>query len=205
MVGQSLRGWMRDLHLYVGIAASPLVIVYALSTLVLNHPNWPWGAPRPVADRSVAVTLGDTSHASSLRLGREVLRQAGVSGEIMFVRREPAKNRLEIPVQRPGDKITIEVDLAGGRAIVKHERTSFWSRLVFLHKMPGPHVVDLRGNWLPVALWRWFADATALGVLFLTATGVYLWAALRAERRTGLLCLVAGLGVFGLLVAGIVL
>ena len=40
------------------------------------------------------------------------------------------------------------------------------------------------------------ADATAYLVLFITISGIYLWFALRAERRLGLLLLLAGAGTF---------
>lgn len=199
----SARRLLRDLHLYVGLAAAPFVVLYAVSTMNLNHPGWAWGAEREAPSTSVAVRL--PPGADSLTLGREALRQAGVSGEIMFVRRIPEEQRLEIPVQRPGEKITLQVDLAAGRAVVERQRTSFWSRLVFWHKMPGPHVVDLRGNWGLVALWRWMADASALSILFLAATGAYLWLGLKAERRTGWISLAGGLVVLAALVIGIVL
>lgn len=203
-MGLSLRGLIRDTHLYLGLAASPFVVLYAASTLVLNHPGWA-GGPGAPTKREVPVRLVGAETASSLDLGREVLRQAGVSGEIMSVQRRPEQNRLVVPVQRPGEKITVTVDLATGQAVIERTRTGFWSRLTFLHKMPGPHVVDLRGNWLPIALWRWLADASVCAVLLLAASGLYLWTGLRAERRTGLIALIAGAAVFGLLVAGIAL
>jgi hypothetical protein len=43
-----------------------------------------------------------------------------------------------------------------------------------------------------VQVWRWFADATVYLVLFVSLTGVYLWAVLKAERRVGLSLLAAG-------------
>jgi hypothetical protein len=97
------------------------------------------------------------------------------------------------------------VDLAAGRAVVEREPPSLAASLVYFHKMPGPHVVALRGNSLPVALWRWIADAAVCAILFLAATGLYLWLALRAERRIGLVCLAAGAAAFVLLIGGLVL
>jgi hypothetical protein len=47
-------------------------------------------------------------------------------------------------------------------------------------------------NWLPMAAWRWLADGTAYLLLFLTASGVYMWIVLRSERRTGLVLMAAG-------------
>lgn len=63
---------------------------------------------------------------------------------------------------------------------------------VYLHKMPGPHNADVRGNSGLIRVWRVVADATAYILLFITISGIYLWVALRAERRIGLLLLLAG-------------
>jgi hypothetical protein len=58
--------------------------------------------------------------------------------------------------------------------------------------MPGPHNANIRGNSFYMRAWRWLADATVYLVLFLTLSGVYLWAVLRAERRIGLALIAAG-------------
>jgi hypothetical protein len=63
---------------------------------------------------------------------------------------------------------------------------------VYLHKMPGPHNADVRGNSPLVRWWRVLADATAYLTLFITVSGIYLWAALKAERRVGLVLILAG-------------
>ena len=67
-----------------------------------------------------------------------------------------------------------------------------WSGLVYLHKMPGQHLANLRGNWVYMRLWRWLADGAVYAVLFLTLSGLYLWAVLRAERRIGIALIAAG-------------
>ena len=58
--------------------------------------------------------------------------------------------------------------------------------------MPGPHNADVRGNSPLMRWWRGFADATAYLTLFVTLSGLYLWMALKAERRVGLVVLLAG-------------
>ncbi|MFN9455758.1 MAG: hypothetical protein ACK6D7_00030, partial [Acidobacteriota bacterium] len=75
--------------------------------------------------------------------------------------------------------------------------------LVHLHKMPGPHNVSLRGNSLYMQLWRWLADATSYGVLFLSLSGVYLWLCLPAKRLPGALALAAGSVLCALLLSGL--
>ena len=64
--------------------------------------------------------------------------------------------------------------------------------LVYLHKMPGPHNADVRGNSRLIRAWRILADATAYLLVFITVSGIYLWVALRAERRVGVILLLAG-------------
>jgi hypothetical protein len=62
--------------------------------------------------------------------------------------------------------------------------------------MPGPHNADVRGNSSGMRAWRVLADGTAYLVLFITVSGIYLWTALRAERRAGLLFLLLGAVTF---------
>jgi hypothetical protein len=51
-------------------------------------------------------------------------------------------------------------------------------------------------------VWRWLADATVYLVIFITASGIYLWTVLRSERRTGIALLVAGaVSFFGVVYA----
>ena len=40
--------------------------------------------------------------------------------------------------------------------------------------------------------WRVVADATAYLTLFITVSGIYLWVALKAERRVGLMLVLVG-------------
>jgi hypothetical protein len=70
--------------------------------------------------------------------------------------------------------------------------------------MPGPHNANLRGNAAFIRAWRWIADATVYLLLFLTVSGVYLWAVLKTERRIGLALLAAGAVSFGGLIFALV-
>jgi hypothetical protein len=66
--------------------------------------------------------------------------------------------------------------------------------------MPGPHNLAIRGNWIGTRAWGWLADATVFLLLFLTVSGIYLWYAIRAERRIGVALLTAGaVSFFGLI------
>lgn len=94
------------------------------------------------------------------------------------------------------------MDLATGVATLERKDTGAWDALIYLHKMPGPHNATIRGNWLFTRLWGWLADGTVYLLLFLSASGVYLWTVLKADRRSGLISLGVGmLSFMGLVLA----
>ena len=194
--------WTRDLHLYVGLFASPFVLVYAVSAILLNHayPSPPASAqlvPRTVA---IHVTDGD----DGLSVARQVREQVGVRGEIGYVNRKPQGHTLSFPIETPGRRTSVKVDLAAGTATLREQATGLADATIYLHKMPGPHNVKIRGNWIFTRLWSWLADGTVYAILFLSASGVYMWVVIRAARRYGLLFLGGGTLSFAAMVFAIV-
>jgi hypothetical protein len=95
-------------------------------------------------------------------------------------------------VTKAGSEATVDVDLDAHSALVKRRQMTVSESLSYLHKMPGPHNVAIRGNWVGTQVWRWFADATIYLLMFISISGVYLWWAVKAERRIGLTLLAAG-------------
>lgn len=197
--------WTRDLHCYAGLFLSPFVLVYALSTVFLNHAFLPWGGRSAPADTARAVRVSPPRSENSLELAKAVRRELGIVGEIGYVNYRPRNARLSFPIERPGYAVNVRVDLATMLATVERRETGVWDGLVYLHKMPGPHNVAIRGNWVITRYWGWLADVTVYVLLFLTASGVYLWTVLKADRRAGLLFLGSGMAAFVALVAAIVL
>jgi len=76
--------------------------------------------------------------------------------------------------------------------VISRRSTGILESVAYLHKMPGPHNADLRGNWFWIQFWQWLADGTVYLLLFISASGVYLWFAIKAERRIGIALLAAG-------------
>jgi hypothetical protein len=174
---------------------SPFIVVFAVTVFFLNHVRVPGiGATTKTRIDSLDIPSGiaEAEGPARVRLAALILSQAGVTGEIDFIRFFPKEHRLVIPVVKPGVETTIDVDLDHRTAIVSERRSSFWESLSYLHRSPGPHNAAIRGNWLWMRVWKWLADATVWLVLFLSVSGLYLWIAIRSERRTGLTLLVAG-------------
>lgn len=185
----------RDLHLYAGLAISPLVLVFAASVFVLNHPRTgPEPPPLPAPGAIVRVPPGIEKLEGMARANaaHQILSQLGINGETNWIGYDGKRGILTIPVARPGRDATVQVSLADGRATVELSRWRMTGAVAWLHKMPGPHLVAMRGNWLTTRVWRWMADALVYLLLFVTASGIYMWAVLRAERRTGLVLVALG-------------
>lgn len=192
---------VRDLHLYLGLFLSPFIMVFAVSVIFLVH-SWVPGAgtapaTRAAANLSVPAGIEQLTGREQISALRAVLEQIGVQGEIGFVRRLPKQRSFIIPISVPGRESTVEFNVASATASIVSRQTGIWDAMVYLHKMPGPHNVNLRGNSPFMQVWRWVADATVYLVLFVTVSGICLWVVPKNERRVGLTLLAAGALSFG--------
>jgi hypothetical protein len=192
----------RDLHLYVGLFLSPFVLVFAVSVFYLVHglavrPSpGPPDLSRTVADIEVTPDIAELQGRARVDALRPVLERLDVRGEIDFVRHMASAHRLIVPVRLPGLDTVVTIDYEQRTANVTSRNHPLREAFVYLHKMPGPHNADVRGNSGLIRVWRVVADATAYLLLFITISGIYLWVALRAERRIGLLLLLTGAATF---------
>lgn len=198
--------WTRDLHLYFGLFISPFVLLFAGSVFYLNHAKLIVGAAPAATYQNLRIPDGfdRLKGPEAVARAREILPQVETTGEIGFLRYVVRDRHLIFPVSRPGMESLVDVNLDDRSASVTRRTTSVWESLAYLHKMPGPHNVAIRGNWIGTEVWRWFADATIYLVLFISISGLYLWWAIVAERRLGVLLLSAGAATFfGLIYAAL--
>jgi hypothetical protein len=186
----------RDLHLYIGLALSPLVLLFAFSVILLDHPSIPLGGSRIVRKTSATVQIPENleqaegmTRAQALQ---QIMRQVGVAGEIGYINYNPGQHRMVAPIFRPGSEMTLDVNLSTHIASVEERTTGLRAALIYLHKSPGPHNANVRGNWFYTRVWRWMADASAYLLFFISASGIYLWWVIKAERKIGLLLIGAG-------------
>ena len=64
--------------------------------------------------------------------------------------------------------------------------------------------VAIRGNWIGTRVWGWFADTTIYLLLFISISGIYMWWAIKAERRIGAALLAAGTLTFAGLIYAVI-
>ncbi|MDP7480230.1 MAG: PepSY-associated TM helix domain-containing protein [Vicinamibacterales bacterium] len=198
-----LYRWTRELHLYIGLFISPFVLLFAVSVFYLNHAKLALDAPLPAQlyeNLYIPDGFDQLQGREAVDRARQILPQVEATGEIGFLRYIAEDRHLIFPVSRAGLETTVDVDLDARTATVTRRTTSLWESLAYLHKMPGPHSVAIRGNWVGTQVWRWFADATIYLLLFISISGFYLWWALTAERQVGLTLLAtSAVTLFGLI------
>lgn len=194
--------------MYLGLFVSPFVALFAVSVFFVVHSWIPGSKSAPSVRAASEVVFPENLESAKGREQvdalRRVLDDLEVPGEIGFIRFIPRERRFVLPVTRPGEQTTVELFLETRRASISTVRTGVADAMVYLHRMPGPHNVSIRGNSPHVQAWRWFADATVYFLLFVSVSGIYLWAGLKAERRVGLGLLGAGALSFGGLVYALV-
>jgi hypothetical protein len=206
-MNKSLYTITRDLHLLLGLFIAPFVLVFSISVFFLVHAwspgaNEPAGPKRVVSDVALPADLENLGGRARVDALQIVLAEIGLRGEIGYVGHNVNKRTLRFPVVVPGRETSVEIDLAARTAAISQRDTGLGDALVALHKSPGPHLVDIRMNWLPMGVWRWLADGTVYLLFFISISGVYLWAVLRAERRIGLALIGAGaVSFFGIIYA----
>jgi len=196
--------WTRDLHLYFGLFISPFILLFAASVFYLNHAKLIVGSQpaETYADLRIPQGFDRLKGLEAVERAREILPQVEAAGEIGFLRYVSSTRHLIFPVSRAGVEAMVDVDLEARSATVTRRTPSLWESLAYLHKMPGPHNIAIRGNWMGTRVWRWFADATIYLLLFISISGLYLWWAIKAERRIGFALLAGGaVTFFGLIYA----
>ena len=202
-----LYRWTRDLHLYFGLFISPFVLVFAASVLFLNHAKVAtdrWSSVVTFDDLQLPAGIESARGPDAVARAHTLMSQLAVTGEVGFTRYTQATRHFSFPVSRPGLELLVDVDLSTRSATVSRRPTSALEAFGYLHKMPGPHNAAIRGNWVGTRIWRCFADGTVYLLLFISISGVYLWWAIKAERRIGLTLLTTGAATFFILLYAIV-
>lgn len=183
---------VRALHLYTGLFLSPFILIFAFSVLALNHAGW-LNKKSPVQKETEIKTRIDKFplDTSDLNIAKDIIYKLKLDGEVDFIFKRA--NHFSFPVTKPGLRLYVDVDTLTKDVSIKTEREGPLRAMNYLHKMPGPHNEKIRGNSTFLKAWRFLADTVVYLLLFLSASGVFLWYFLKVERKIGFFSI--GLGV----------
>jgi hypothetical protein len=169
--------WNRKLHFYLGLYLLWFIWLFAASGLLLNHPKWSianfWPNRRELTfERVVQPSKG----RCDLVEAQDLMRQLGVTGEVQWTTTQPASDRFDFSVVRPGQIIQVQTDFAKRLASVKQIQTNGWGVINMMHTFTGVRRNDARNyrDWFMTKVWSFSMDGIAIGLLFLVLSSLYM-------------------------------
>lgn len=186
---------LRSLHLYFGLFISPFVLIFSISVLAFNHPQF-IDLISPVKPMGQIKTKLDKIpyDSTDLLTARGIIGKLGIDGEIDFINQN--NERISFPVRKPGLRTHVSVNKQTDSVYISSQQDGAYRAMAFLHAMPGPHNQKIRGNSGFVKIWRVLADIVVYLLLFLTISGVFLWYFLKVERNLGYFSISLGVILF---------
>lgn len=190
----------RRLHLYLGLALSPWILLYAVSSIPFSHgrffddldkakgqPNWtrraeiPFDAPAPQEDGELRA------------FGARIMQTAGLEGAFGAYRQGPSQ--INVYVHSVWNSTQVKY-LANEKKLVVEDKRFRWDHMLTgFHAKGGFEQDDWRHD-----SWGVVVDLVSLGLILWVASGLYMWVPMRNLRRSGLVALAAGAVSFAALV-----
>lgn len=178
-----MNKWARNIHLAVGVLATPFLLVYAFSAIQMAHPKW-FSLKRTVTKSRVEIPASEAPDGRTL--ARQLMTRANVQGELTSI--DAAKSGYRVHVARPGAVFDIVYDSTLGKAEITETKSDTVFLLNRLHHLAG---VDHQYGWLNI--WGWTVCLISILLFTLSATGIYLWFRIHGEIVVGLILLTTSL------------
>jgi hypothetical protein len=200
--------WNRKLHFYAGLSLLFFMWLFACSGLLLNHPTWSFAESwnnRKEANYEREIIAPGPEVKGDLGQARQILRQLGIEGEILWTTTRADANQFDFQVRRPGHFFFIKADLAKKRVAVRQSDVNLWGVMKVLHTFTGVQMDDPRNNrdWALTTMWAFSMDAVATGLIFMVLSSLYMWFELPRKRLPGAVVLGLGSLICGLFCAGL--
>src|SRR5260221_4976825 len=131
-----LERWNRKLHYYAGLYLLFFVWLFAFSGLLLNHPTWSFAESwtnRKEMNYEKEITVPGPEVKGDLGQAREILRQLGIEGEILWTTTRTDPNQFDFQVRRPGHFFFIKADFTKKRVNVRQSNVNLWGVIKVLH------------------------------------------------------------------------
>lgn len=202
----ALSAWNRRLHYYIGLYLLFFLWLFSFTGLLLNHPKWSFAEFWPNRKQSsFELPIQPPPPGGDLEQARDIMRQAGVRGEIEWTRTRADPSRLDFRASRPGHIVEIKTDLQQNRATVQRIDLNAWGVMRILHTFTGVRMADPANqrDWSMTTLWAFCMDALALDQILMVLSGIYMWWDQKRKRWLGLIALGAGALSCGLFVIGL--
>jgi hypothetical protein len=184
---------IRRVHMYLALVLAPWILMYALSTMAMNHRSLfrKDGAPPPLQiERVLSYSSPLPPGAGRAETARRILSDLGLEG-VHSVNVSPDRRTVTIIRVDPITPRRITYTPADGRLVIEKQAFEMPAFLERMHRRRGFQ----RGYWMQNA-WAASVDFVILAIVFWAASGVWMWWTLKRTRLLGAVFLGAGLLLF---------
>jgi hypothetical protein len=190
---------VRALHLYIGLFISTLVVIFAVSVLVFNHQEFFNKICTDIAAETHSFELDSIPvRGSDILTAKAILSELKIAGEVDYINKTDSS--MSFPVNTTRKTYSIRVNKLTNEVFVITSSKNIFQATTYLHSMPGPHNINIRGNSGFIKLWRYLIDIIVYSVLFLTVSGIFMWCFYRSERKWGIVAAVSGIFILLILI-----
>lgn len=180
--------------MYAALFLVPWVLMYALSTLVMNHHDHgaPFQQPQFTPERTVAIESSFPAQATREEMAEQLLEELELPGrhDLGRVRDD---GTLVINRHFPTGQRRITFDPKTRLAHIEQTTYDGTKVLSQLHRRRGYASPFLKDD-----LWGLSVDAFVIALLFWLISGLWMWWELRITRRLGAAALLAGSVAFAI-------
>lgn len=186
---------LRRTHMYLALFLTPWVLMYTISTFVMNHREWflsLYGGPpkQAVLEREITYDATFPDAASPRQMGRQILQSLNMEGTFntsrrdsdgaLVIQRQDALTPHRLTYQPASKKLTIEK--------VPWETRGF---LLRMHRRRG-----YESDYLLDDAWGASVDIFIAVMFFWILSGLWMWWEMKLTRRNGALFLLGGTALF---------
>ncbi len=189
--------WLKKLHMYFGLLNFSILLVFGIAGLTATVHTHASPRATPVIttfDFRPPANIGDYEAAIA---AFEFLKLPMATAPMVNGVRRDAANNVFFAVYTPNGARVVTLLEKEGKVQLDTRRESIWH---FFDNLHGT-TVNNRETDLRIRLWTWYNEFAIWSLIFMSATGVYLWLASRPRYRWAQVSFAAGSGIFVLLYA----
>lgn len=190
---------IRRSHMYLALFLTPWMLMYAFSTMAMQHRNLlsEEGAPVEYLREGAATYNGEFApNADPQQMAEQLLTHLDMRGQ--FQAKQLDNGKLEVVRFNPVQNRRLTFDPADRSVTIEASVVSAQRSLEALHRLSG-----FQSGFASRTAWAVIVDLVIVAIVFWCLSGLWLWWQLKTTRRLGAVCASAGLLCFVVFLAKI--
>lgn len=186
---------VRQVHMYLALFLTPWLLMYALSTIVMNHrvqfSEYYGGKPvKWTTEKEQKYAAQFPPQADARMMGEQIMADLKFEGNFNA---NLSKDRQKLTILRtqPVAPRRITYALANGNLLIEKQELRTQPFLESLHRRRG-----FQSTFLLDDLWGVTVDAVIVAMVFWILSGLWMWWEMKITRRTGAIFISTGLALF---------